>query len=120
MKKIVLIDDDQGIVESLTAILEDEGYAVETSLKGHLAVNKVTQQQPDLVILDVLISGTDGRDICRQLKNQDSTHGIPVVMISAHPNIRDEAFDAGADEFLSKPFEVDELLDTIHAQIATQ
>lgn len=118
MKKILIVDDDPGIVESLSAILEDEGYSVETALQGEEALRLVPKKHPDLVILDVLISGTDGRDICRSLKSDQETQNIPVVMISAHPQIRDEVFAAGANEFVAKPFEIDDLLHVIDKLVA--
>ena len=117
MKKILVVDDDEGIVDSLSCILEDEGYEVDTTLQGKKAIEKVHNFQPNLIILDVLISGTDGREICREIKNAPSSKDIPVVMISAHPSARPEALQMGASDFIAKPFSLEKLLAIIDTQL---
>jgi DNA-binding response OmpR family regulator len=111
-KKIVVVDDDPDILDALQMTLEDEGYDVTTTEKGEYAENlrKTNGNLPDLIILDVLLSGRDGRTICQKLKSQQETRHIPVIMISAHPNAKQSVKDVGADDFLAKPFDVDELL----------
>ncbi|MBV9616971.1 MAG: response regulator [Ktedonobacteraceae bacterium] len=111
-KKIVVVDDDPDILDALQMTLEYEGYEVTTTEKGEYAENlpNTNENLPDLIILDVLLSGKDGRIICQKLKNQQETRHIPVIMISAHPNAKQSVKDVGADDFLAKPFDVDELL----------
>ena len=111
-KKIVVVDDDPDILDALQMTLEDEGYEVTTTEKGEYAENlpNTNENLPDLIILDVLLSGKDGRTICQKLKSQQETRHIPVIMISAHPNAKQSVKDVGADDFLAKPFDVDELL----------
>ena len=111
-KKIVVVDDDPDILDALQMTLEYEGYEVTTTEKGEYAENlpNTNENLPDLIILDVLLSGKDGRTICQKLKNQQETRHIPVIMISAHPNAKQSVKDVGADDFLAKPFDVDELL----------
>ncbi|MCC6793074.1 MAG: response regulator, partial [Thermomicrobiales bacterium] len=72
---------------------------------------------PDLIVLDVLLSGRDGRAICRTLKSREETRHVPIVMISAHPDAERSVREVGADAFVAKPFSVDHLLDTISSLI---
>jgi len=114
-KKILVVDDDQDIMEAIQFTLETNGYQVKTSDRGdnvdRLYENK--ESLPDLIILDVLLSGKDGKVICKQLKSNDETKNIPVIMISAHPSAEKVIKEAGADDFLAKPFEVNGLLEIV-------
>jgi CheY-like chemotaxis protein len=110
-RKILIVEDDPDIVLALTTILEDEGYVVVALDSGkHLSENLPPSSLPDLILLDMLLSGQDGREIARQLKADPSTRHIPILMLSAYPTIEQEAKAAGADSFLAKPFELDDLL----------
>jgi DNA-binding response OmpR family regulator len=111
-KHILIADDDPGIVDAIRMMLDFEGYDVSTTLNG-ADVLHVKDELPDLLLLDIWMSGEDGRDICRQLKKQEHTRHIPVLMISASKDIQSSALEAGADDFLAKPFEMDMLLDKI-------
>lgn len=117
---ILVVDDDPDILDALRLLLEDEGYRVQTTEKGEYAesLRDGNGDLPDLIILDVLLSGRDGRVICRTLKSQDETAHIPIVMISAHPSAADSAVEVGADAFVAKPFSIDDLLATIAALLA--
>ena len=114
LKKILLADDDEGIVDALSIILEVNGYAVEATLDGS-RVTGMLADAPDLIILDTWMSGIDGRDVCREIKTNPSTSNIPVLMISASHEIRESALNAGADQFMEKPFEMHHLLKTVAA-----
>lgn len=109
-KKILVIDDDEGILEGFRAILESAGYEVETSPDVEVLLNLSKDAVPDLILLDVLLSGTDGREICKQLKRQKKTKYIPLIMVSAAPGIEKTVKEAGANDFLAKPFEMENLL----------
>ena len=111
-KKIMIADDDPGIVDAVGMLLEFEGYNVSTTVDGATVLD-MKEELPDLLLLDIWMSGEDGRDICRQLKNMESTKNIPVIMVSASRDIAKSAFEAGADDFLAKPFEMDVLLKKI-------
>ncbi len=113
MSKILIVDDDEGILDALSLILEEEGYDVEGTVKGQEVFTKVKKVQPHLILLDMLLSGNDGRHICKTLKTDNKTKTIPIIMISAHPNAKVSAFESGADDFLPKPFEREELLEKI-------
>nr|WP_067056250.1 response regulator [Mucilaginibacter sp. L294] len=108
-KKIMIADDDPGIVDAVEMLLEFEGYTVTSTVDGSTVLD-MKDELPDLLLLDIWMSGEDGRDICRQLKATQATKNIPVIMVSASRDIEQSAIDAGADDFLAKPFEMDELL----------
>lgn len=111
-KKILVVDDDPDILDALQITLEDAGYDVTTTEKGDYAENlrDTNGGLPDVIILDVLLSGKDGRIICQKLKSQEDTKYIPIIMISAHPDAKQSVKAVGADDFLAKPFEIDDLL----------
>lgn len=111
MKRILVVDDDLAILEALDLMLRDAGYETEVSTKnGDYVEQSLERQLPDLIVLDILLSGHDGRTICKKLKSQEATKNVPVILISAHPNAEKTAFEAGADDFLEKPFDIDNLL----------
>lgn len=105
----MIADDDPGIIDAVEMILEFEGYEVTSTIDGTTLLD-LKNDLPDLLLLDIWMSGEDGRDICKKLKQGTITKNIPVIMISASRDIRDSAMAAGADDFLAKPFEMDELL----------
>ncbi len=111
-KTILIAEDDPEIADMLQLMLEEAGYEVETVGEGH-AVQQMHEPFPDLMLLDILLSGMDGRTICRQVKSQEVTRHLPIILISAHPDARQMARDAGADDFLAKPFEMGDLLELV-------
>ncbi|WP_295667500.1 response regulator [uncultured Mucilaginibacter sp.] len=115
-KRIMIADDDPGILDAVGLILEFEGYEVHSTLNGS-AILSMASEFPDLLLLDIWMSGADGRDICKKLKQDPATCKIPVVLISASKDIERSALDAGADDFLEKPFEMDVLLQKIENQL---
>lgn len=112
-KSILIIDDEPDILAFLTAMFEDVGYTVVTAERGDYVDKLTIDTLPDVILLDMLLSGSDGREIARQLKSQPETGHIPIIMTSAHPFAQREAQACGADDFLAKPFEMDELLDAV-------
>ena len=112
-KKILVVDDEPDILEFLQVILEEEGYAVVITDKGEYVEHLYFSIIPDLILLDVLLSGKDGRDIVKRLKAQDETKRTPVIMFSAHPDAEKTVLAAGANDFIAKPFEIDALLSLV-------
>lgn len=119
MKSILVADDNPAILDALRIMLEEEGYHVTTTEDGAVAKH-IKAPLPDLLLLDVWMSGIDGRDICKHLKSADETKHIPIVMISATKGLEQIAKDAGADDFISKPFQMDHLLEVVAARISRQ
>lgn len=116
-KKILVVDDDEGILEAFQIMLESEGYDVKLSSDAEELTSHRNGYKPDLIILDVLLSGKDGREICKQLKSDAQTSKIPVIMMSAHPKVDESVKKSGANDFLPKPFDMDELLQKIDEQL---
>lgn len=113
MHRILVVDDDIDILEAVQIMLEQAGYEVFITPRGEEAFSQSDEYKPELILLDVLLSGKDGRVICRELKNQEKTKHIPIIMFSAHPDAKYSTIEAGADDFISKPFNMDELLNKI-------
>ena len=108
-KKILIADDNIGILEAMQLILEDAGDEVETTEDGRM-VQEMVQKFPDVLLLDIWMSGMNGGDICKHLKSQERTKQIPIIICSANKDTKQIAHEAGADDFLLKPFEMDNLL----------
>lgn len=112
-KNILIVDDDPDIGNMLKMVLDHNGYHTELSHHAN-QIEKTAGAIPfDLIILDMLIQGTNGTDVCRKLKNNSDLAPIPVLMISALPDARQTCLEAGAEEFISKPFELQEILSKI-------
>ena len=110
MKKVLVIDDDPDILDAVQMTLMTGGYDSDITTKGDETYKKIQDYKPDLIILDVLLSGNDGRAICKNLKRNKKTKNIPIIMISAHPTAKDSTKECGADSFIAKPFSIVELL----------
>jgi len=117
-KKILVVDDDEGILDAVAFFLEECGYVVKAISDGTLTCSVVAEFQPDLILLDVLLSGVDGRDVCRELKDNRRYRHIPIIMISAHPTAKAETKQYGAQEFLAKPFDTEDMLRTVEEYIS--
>lgn len=111
-KKVLVIDDDPGVLEVISMILDDAGYAVQTARSGDL-VYRIKREVPDLFLLDIWMAGRDGCRICRYIKSRKELTGVPVVLVSANRNGAEMARDAGANDFIAKPFDMDDLLDKV-------
>lgn len=107
------MDDDPDIGTMIKMMLEYKGYMVIVSDRADLAQQALNNGGVDLIIMDMLLSGVNGTDLCVDLKKNPSTSRIPVIMISAHPNAKEICLEAGADEFISKPFDMNDILSKI-------
>ncbi len=110
--KVTLADDDPGILDAVGMMLEMEGFEVNATLNGNTILN-FQNALPDIYVLDIWMSGSDGRELCKKLKTEELTKNIPVILISASNDLKRSAETAGADDFLAKPFEIDTLLEKI-------
>ncbi|MBA3724624.1 MAG: response regulator [Candidatus Levybacteria bacterium] len=116
--KILVADDDPAILDAIKMMLEFCDYDVDTIDDG--AVIKILRQKkPKLLLLDIWMSGIDGRDICKKLKGLKETRDIPVILISASRDIERSSREAGANDFIAKPFEMNELLTKIEKYVPT-
>jgi len=112
-EKILVLDDDPDIGTMIKMMLEYKGYNVAVSDRADHAAEALLNNDIDLVIMDMLLSGVNGTDLCSELKKNNSTAGVPIIMISAHPNAKEICLQAGADEFISKPFDMQDILSKI-------
>jgi len=115
-RKILIADDDPGIRDIFQIVLVKAGYDIEVKDDAN-EIFRNNFRIPDLFLIDKLLSGVDGLDVCRFLKNNPQTHNIPVIMVSASPDIGVVALKAGADDFIEKPFELSYLLKVIERNI---
>jgi len=113
---LIIADDDPGIQDVFQLIFERAGYSIEIFSNGRQLMNNYFEV-PDAFILDKQLSGIDGLDICRFLKSQERTKNVPVIMLSANPAIGDGAKEAGADDYLEKPFKIHDLLAMINKYV---
>lgn len=110
-KSVLIIDDDADILESLSLLLDFHGYQVTTLQKSHGLTEMA--ELPDLVLLDVWLSGESGEEICKTLKAHRRTKSIPVIMFSAGRELQESAAACLADDFIEKPFEITDLISKI-------
>ncbi|MDI1464077.1 response regulator transcription factor [Catellatospora sp. KI3] len=113
--RILVVDDDAAVRDSLARSLRFEGYAVETAADGTAALAAITAAEPDAVVLDVMMPGTDGIQVCQTLRERGIV--VPVLMLTARDSVGDRVagLDAGADDYLVKPFALQELLARLRA-----
>ncbi|UJS17137.1 MAG: response regulator [Candidatus Jettenia sp.] len=108
-KKIILAEDNLAIVDALTIMLEEFGYEVISIVDGNTVKDKL-KEKPDLILFDLWMPGWNGKDACRYLKGNEDTKDIPIIIISADRNIAQLAKETGADDFIAKPFQMENLL----------
>jgi len=112
---ILVIDDDEKITSMLRRGLAFEGYSVRTARNGTDGLEAVLQEEPDLIVLDIMMPGLDGWEVCRRLREAGSR--MPILMLTAKDEVSDRVrgLDAGADDYLMKPFALEELLARVRA-----
>lgn len=113
MTKILIIDDDPDVRTVMNVLMKRQGYAVETASNREDALERLEAFRPSVILLDVLLSGSDGREFCREIKRKESMKDIPVIMFSAHPGAADNIGSYGADDFIGKPVNTDLLLEKL-------
>lgn len=115
--KILVVEDDKNIREFLEESLKEAGYSVKSTSDGAIALRQVKEAKPDIVILDLGIENIAGETVCQEIKKMHST--LPVIILTAKKSSSEivHGFDIGADDYISKPFEFDELLARIRARL---
>jgi two-component system, OmpR family, response regulator MprA len=112
--RVLVVDDDPNMLSMLRRTLGFEGFAVTTGADGEHALRTIELERPDLVVLDVMLPGLDGIEVCRRLRRRLD---VPLLLLTARGSVPDRVagLDAGADDYLPKPFAVDELLARVRA-----
>ncbi len=105
-EKILVVDDEEDVLELVRYNLDRSGYQVETATSGEEALAKARRKLPDLVILDLMLPGMDGLEVCKKLKNDAKTEGLPVIVLTAKGEESDivTGLELGADDYVTKPF----------------
>lgn len=117
---ILLVDDDKDICVMVEAILKFAGHKVQScSLPDQLPA-LLAAASPRLLLMDMLLSGTDGRDVCRQLKTNPQQQHLKIIMMSAHPDADKSCREAGADDFIPKPFDMDFFIGRVNRLLAAE
>lgn len=118
--KLLVVDDDSGIGEMLKTLLEFYGFNVVVTEQPEETEEIIINENIDLVMLDMLISGVNGTDVCARLRENTATKDIPVLMMSALHDAGEKCKEAGANDFIAKPFEMDELIEKINNVLKQQ
>ena len=116
-EKILIVDDEEHIIELIKFNLENNGYKVITASNGHDALKMAKNEVPQLVLLDLMLPGIDGYDVCREIRQDQSISNMPVIMTTAKGEELDKilGLELGADDYITKPFSVRELMARVKA-----
>jgi two-component system alkaline phosphatase synthesis response regulator PhoP len=122
MPSVLVVDDEQHIRDLIKFNLEKEGYKVHTAAEGESVVRLAREMMPHLIVLDIMLPGLDGYEVCRILRSIEDTAGIPIIMLSAKGDVVDRVLglEIGADDYITKPFSPRELLARVKASIRRQ
>lgn len=116
---ILVIDDNEDVLFMIKIMLEMKGYMVTPKDNPENIELFIETTLPDLILMDMLLSGADGRQVCKKIKSNELISKLPVIMISALPDAEASCIDAGANYFLGKPFEMNDLFTTIDNALST-
>ena len=116
---ILIVDDTPENLRVLGDMLDQQGYEVRIATSGPNALENATTSPPDLILLDILMPGMDGYEVCRRLKENDKLQRIPIIFISAlaMPDQKTRAFQEGAADFVTKPFQTEEVVARVHTHL---
>ncbi len=120
-RTVLIVDDDPSVLAMIGMALEAEGFAVRRAITGHQALAAISEDRPDVVVLDVMMPGIDGREVTKRLRGDPATSDLPIVICSAMARDADQwqAWASGANSFVAKPFSIEVLVDEVHLALAT-
>jgi two-component system alkaline phosphatase synthesis response regulator PhoP len=118
-KKILIVDDEIDLVETIRFPLESEGFTVLAAYNGEDGLNMARTENPDLILLDIMLPKLDGYKVCRLLKFDERYKNIPILMLTARAQEKDRlmGMETKADEYITKPFDMDELIEKVKAYL---
>lgn len=123
-KKILLVDDDPDFVDAIRTVLESANYDVDVAYDGDECLEKIKVGVPDLIVLDVMMPGKDGYEVCEELKSNDATLEVPVILLTAVASrvstskyTHHMGMTTAADDYISKPVQPDDLLQRVKEQL---
>jgi twitching motility two-component system response regulator PilG len=119
-QKILVVEDEESLLKLESILLTSKGYAVRGVSNGKEALDAISEEQPDLVLLDIMLPEMDGFEVCRRIKSEESTRHIPVIMLTAKKSREDMARGetVGADWYITKPFKSAMVIETIQRFLA--
>jgi DNA-binding response OmpR family regulator len=119
-KKILVVDDEVDLVETIRFPLEGEGFNVLASYDGEDALNQARKENPDLILLDIMLPKLNGYKVCRLLKFDERYKHIPILMLTAKTQEKDKTLgkETGADEYITKPFDIEELVAKVKSYLS--
>jgi DNA-binding response OmpR family regulator len=118
-KKVLIIDDDEAVLDVMKEALFYEGFEVKISDKADDINSIICEYNPDLLLIDYILNGINGGEICHQVKENPNTGWLPVIIVSAYPKVLKSLGYYGCDKFISKPFDLDNLVGSIKALLHT-
>jgi DNA-binding response OmpR family regulator len=116
-KRLLILDDDKDILDVMHQIFSGEGYEVKTIENADNILNDIKNYHPDIILLDYILKGINGGEICHQIKVNETTCTIPIIIITAYSKVINSLGDYGCDSFVSKPFEITELVQQVNEQL---
>ncbi len=118
--KILIVDDTKANVDVLSETLTEQGFEILVALSGEMALKVLKKARPDLILLDIMMPGIDGYEVCRQVKGDDATKDIPIIFLTAKTENEDivKGFKLGAIDYVTKPFQHEELIARVETQIS--
>ena len=118
-KRILIVDDERDIVETIQFMLESEGLECLTAYDGEDALLKARTENPDLILLDIMLPKINGYQVCRLLKSDEEYKHIPIIMLTAKVQESDKFWgkESGADDYVTKPFEMEKLIQKIQGYL---
>lgn len=117
MKRILVVDDDNDILNLVEMVLSRNNFIVTGISRWEDIYDSIKKFNPDLILLDVMLIGADGREICRQIKTASETKHIPVILFSAHAEVANSLEESLAEGFIAKPFEINSLVQTLRSNL---
>jgi len=118
-KNILVVEDEKDIIEILRYSLEKEGYRVHIAQEGYAAIQLAEKIIPNLILLDLMLPGLDGSEVCKRLKSEDRLRDVPIIMVTAKAEEGDKirGLEIGADDYVTKPFSAKELMARVKAHL---
>lgn len=113
----MICDDDQGILDVLEMILEPEGFEISKEIDSTLLINRIHSEKPDLLLLDLWMPMLSGYEIIKQVRSDHQTAKLPIVVLSASRNEHKIALETGADRFMAKPFDINDIVMLVNEMI---
>lgn len=119
MKKILVVDDYEELLHMFTMLLTINGYETQTASSKDKLLNGLSDFEPDLILLDVVLNGANGRDLCRDIKTRCLPKKVGVILVSAYPDLLKNYEECDADEVIEKPFSIQEVIDKINKVLSS-